>query len=121
MDVLVLWKDGSKNIVDIKELKNVKRNNKIKLGSKVKMFYVKKWFYGTVLDICDKLNKNIVSDNSDDDVPLAKLRKKESPLENDIDNVPLSKFFNNKNQFNVAKGKLSILETVNSISTLYMF
>lgn len=82
-----VWKDGSKNIVNSKELKTVKRPNKIKVGSEVKMFYVKKWYYGTVLDIENTLSNNIDSDSSDE-VPLAKLRK--LPDSDDVQFLQLS-------------------------------
>lgn len=82
-----VWKDGSKNIVNSKELKTVKRPNKIKVGSEVKMFYVKKWYYGTVLDIENTLSNNIDSDSSDE-VPLAKLRK--LPDSDDVQFIQLS-------------------------------
>ena len=42
----------------------------IRLGSKVKMWWEedKKWYYGVVMDIAD-------SDDSDDDVPIARFAK----------------------------------------------
>lgn len=111
MDVLVLWKDGSKNIVNSKELKTVKRPNKINVGSEVKMFYVKKWYYGTVLDIENTLSNNIDSGSSDEDeVPLAKLRKLP-----DSDDLPVSTIVNNNNPLEVSKGKCIVVKTINLI------
>lgn len=46
----MLWNDGSKNVVCINELKNVKDSEPIKLGSKVKMLFKKKWYEGKVMD-----------------------------------------------------------------------
>lgn len=55
MDALVLWQDGSKNVVDIKELISVDNSEKIlKTGCKVKMYYKQRWYYGEILDTEDQ-------------------------------------------------------------------
>lgn len=41
MDVIVKWKDGSKNCVSTNELVTVNNNDAIKLGTSVKMLYGK--------------------------------------------------------------------------------
>lgn len=51
MDQLVLWNDGSKNVVDAKELVSAyKSENILKTGCKVKMYYRQRWYYGEILD-----------------------------------------------------------------------
>lgn len=72
MDVLVIWKDGSKNVVYSDELQPVEKGKPISVGNKVKMCYKRKWYEGTVLDIEEQIVNNIESDNSDE-IPLAKL------------------------------------------------
>lgn len=74
MDVLVLWQDGTKNVVYSNELKVVGKNTAITVGRQVKMFYHNRWYKGTVLDIEDQKATSIDSDSSDD-IPLAKMRK----------------------------------------------
>jgi len=51
MDVLVQWKNGSKNVVCSSELKNIKNNKKLEIGSEVKMLYKNKWYIGKVIDM----------------------------------------------------------------------
>lgn len=74
MDVLVLWQDGTKNVVYYNELKNNEKNKKIRVGSQVKMLYRNRWYRGTVLDM--ELEKSVHSDSSEDNIPLAKLVNK---------------------------------------------
>ncbi|KAG5886847.1 hypothetical protein JTB14_035864 [Gonioctena quinquepunctata] len=65
MDVLVRWRDGTKNIVSSSELKITSRI--LKVGSKVKMLYKKKWYSGVVID----MEENVAAEWSpEDDVPL---------------------------------------------------
>ncbi|KAG5876383.1 hypothetical protein JTB14_022653 [Gonioctena quinquepunctata] len=65
MDVLVRWRDGTKNIVSSSELEITSRI--LKVGSKVKMLYRKKWYSGVVIDMED----NVAAEwSSEDDVPL---------------------------------------------------
>ncbi|KAG5872826.1 hypothetical protein JTB14_023906 [Gonioctena quinquepunctata] len=65
MDVLVRWRDGTKNIVPSSELKITSRI--LKVGSKVKMLYKKKWYSGVVID----MEENVAAEwSSEDDVPL---------------------------------------------------
>ncbi|KAG5887536.1 hypothetical protein JTB14_013806 [Gonioctena quinquepunctata] len=65
MDVLVRWRDGTKNIVSSSELKITSRI--LKVGSKVKMLYKKKWYSGVVID----MEENVAAEwSSEDDVPL---------------------------------------------------
>lgn len=71
MDVLVLWDDGTKNVVASTDLKTVKCKQ-IKVGNKVRMRWNKKWYYGTVLDKENVVGANSES-SSDDDVVLSKI------------------------------------------------
>lgn len=90
MDVLVQWKDGTKNIVRYNELKSASRNQKIEVGSRVKMFYINKWYKGVVLDM--ETEKILNSDDSEDNLPLAevaKLLKKTCTDSDDSDDRPL--------------------------------
>lgn len=90
MDVLVVWKDSTCNVVCSNELKNVKRNEPITVGSEVKMFFRKKWYRGTVTHT----EYNTESDS--EDIPLAELAKKlqtnstppeELTEEHDVNNI----------------------------------
>lgn len=71
MDVLVLWRNGSKNVVSSSELKSREPSKKIKIGSEVEMFYKNKWYKGKVIDV-----ENQTESDSTDDISLAKLAKK---------------------------------------------
>lgn len=71
-DVLVQWKDGTRNVVRSSELSGVKLNATFKEGLQVKMFYKTKWYYGKVLAV-EESDDNISSD-SDDDMLLSDLR-----------------------------------------------
>lgn len=93
MDVLVLWEDGSQNVVSSNELKTVKCK-RICVGKNVKMLYDQKWYTGTVLAIED-LSENDDT-NSEDSISLADLRqqlktKKVCVDEDILENIPLSK------------------------------
>lgn len=80
MDVLVLWEDGTKNVVSSNELMF---RGTLKKGTEVKMFYEKKWYRGKVIitecDIIIPIEHNSDVDtlsDSSDDVPLAIIRAK---------------------------------------------
>lgn len=81
MDVLVLWQDGTKNVVSSSELMF---RGTLKKGTQVKMFYQNKWYSGKVIlteraiDISDK-------NNSKDNVPVSESTKKVNTP--DIDSV----------------------------------
>ena len=78
MDVLVLWQDGTKNVVSSSELMF---RSALKKGTKVKMFYEKKWYSGEVMLTESDIN---ISDEHDSDyVPV--FTKKVNTL--DVDSV----------------------------------
>lgn len=70
MDVLVLWSDGTKNVVCSKELKTY-RNKPITVGCRVKMLYDKLWYRGKVIAV-EELSESY---SSEDDISLIKLKK----------------------------------------------
>ncbi|CAG9768645.1 unnamed protein product [Ceutorhynchus assimilis] len=72
MDVLVLWEDGSRNVVSSNELKTDKYK-RFKVGNKVHMKYNRKWYHGIILDV-----ENLVGSDSEDEIPLSKLLKSSS-------------------------------------------
>lgn len=72
MDVLVLWEDGSKNVVSSNEVKTDKYK-RFKVGNNVRMKYNRKWYHGIILDV-----EKIVDSDSEDDIPLSKLLKSSS-------------------------------------------
>lgn len=73
MDVLVLWEDGSKNVVFSKELETIECTG-FCVGNKVKMLYGGKWYTGTVLAAEDEYNS--ADDDSEDNIPLSILQKR---------------------------------------------
>lgn len=88
MDVLVLWSDGTKNVVCSRELKTYK-NKPITVGCTVKMLYEKLWYKGKVVAV-EELSESYISE---DDMPLIKLKKKrcDAPKSTDSDgDVPLA-------------------------------
>lgn len=78
MDVLVQWRDNSKNVVAANELQTVNCKN-LTVGCSVKMCYVKKWYYGKVLDI-QTVSEDSHSFDSEDDVPLANLKQTQNTI-----------------------------------------
>nr|CAH7750076.1 unnamed protein product [Callosobruchus chinensis] len=72
-DVLVQWKDGTRNVVRSSELSGVKLNTIYKEGARVKMLYKTKWYYGKVLAV-EEPDDNISSDDDDDNIVLSELR-----------------------------------------------
>lgn len=75
MDVLVLWTDGTQNVVASTELIIGKRK-RMTVGSKVKMYYEKKWYTGTILAVEAEDNSESESSDNSEDIPLSKLREK---------------------------------------------
>lgn len=65
MDALVLWEDGTKNVVLSSELMF---RGVLKKGTKVKMFYEKKWYNGKV--ILTECDINISDEHNSDYVPV---------------------------------------------------
>lgn len=63
MDVLVTWRDGTKNVVSTNEIQILKKGEKFQIGVKIKMLYKRKWYYGTI---------SALEDSSSDDEPLYK-------------------------------------------------
>lgn len=74
MDVLVKWKDGKSNVVVKTQLKMVNKKpvTSMRVGSAVKMWYLKKYFYGTVLAM--ETDSDTSDFDSSDDIPLAQFR-----------------------------------------------
>lgn len=78
MDVLVLWDNGTKNIVDSRELKLI-RSKHFSIGCHVKMLYDKVWYKGKVIAVEDE-------DTSDsDDLPLSRLKETQNIIEQNKD------------------------------------
>lgn len=90
MDVIVKWRDGSKNCVPIKDLKCLRKGEKVNcVGTKVKMYYNKKWYHGVVImterDIQteSKNNEYVECEGSSDDEPLSIVKDKQMAVENE--------------------------------------
>lgn len=83
MDALVLWDDGTKNVVDISELVTYKSQT-IAVGQRVRMFFEKKWYWGRVLAV-ETMEDS--SSDPEDNIPLNELKQIWSVKD---DEVPLS-------------------------------
>lgn len=105
-DVLVQWKNGTKNVVSSRELKTVK-SGVISIGSKVKMFYNKKWYYGKVIDLETLVSEVMENSLSQKDF-IAPIKVPEQEKVTDIidfqeesfdseDNIPLINLINQPN------------------------
>lgn len=88
MDVLVIWKDGTKNVVSTSELRLI-RSSEFVVGASVKMKYDNIWYYGKIIATendntvysetshVSNLSKNEHSDNStDEEEPLPVIKNK---------------------------------------------
>ena len=51
MDELVKWRNGKANIVAANELLLVKKGETFKKDVGVKMYYLKRWYYGKIIDL----------------------------------------------------------------------
>nr|CAH7736214.1 unnamed protein product [Callosobruchus chinensis]CAH7750557.1 unnamed protein product [Callosobruchus chinensis]CAH7753576.1 unnamed protein product [Callosobruchus chinensis]CAH7761328.1 unnamed protein product [Callosobruchus chinensis] len=70
MDALVKWVDGTQNVVNSKELVILGKYNVLKTGARIKMWYMKRWYFGKVVAVEEKLD----DDDSEDDLPLSSLK-----------------------------------------------
>lgn len=115
MDVLVQWQDGSKNVVVANELRTVKCKH-LKVGCVVKMHYVNKWYYGKVLDI-DTSTENLDSSDSEDNLPLAKLKHTLTTNESfdSEDDVPLAKVKQISKTISVSDVSGAVGKSVNNV------
>jgi hypothetical protein len=68
-DLLVEWKDGTKNVVKIQDIILVSR--KLEKGCKISMKWGQQTWEGRVLDVEGNTDSD---DDSDSDIPLAQLK-----------------------------------------------
>lgn len=88
MDVLVLWDDGTRNVVSSNKLKTQKYK-RFRVGNKAKMFYGKKLDKGTIL-VTEKVQTSDSQIDWDEDISLAKLKKKLKTKQSEMTNENLS-------------------------------
>lgn len=99
MDVLVMWEEETKNIVDSRELK-LNGSKSFSVGCHVKMLYDGIWYKGKVIAVEDEESQNIKEDSTtdSDDHPLGKLNEiHNNRLDSDAecgstDDVPIAKY-----------------------------
>lgn len=77
MDVLVLWKNGTKNIVDSRELKLI-RCKYLSVGCDVKMLYDGIWYKGTVIAMEDDESHSEGFSTDSENVPLSKIKQEKA-------------------------------------------
>lgn len=93
MDVLVVWKDNSKNVVSTNDLVSLDKQKQFGVGAKIKMIYDKIWYYGTIIateneELDDEAglehsHTNYTSSESENDEPLKKRQSREWNLSDD--------------------------------------
>ncbi|XP_038063413.1 uncharacterized protein LOC119734128 [Patiria miniata] len=81
-DLLVEWKDGTQNVVKLKDVKLLSK--KLRKGSRVKMQWGRQTWEGEVIDVED-CSDDLQDSDSDSDVPLAKLRANNTKRTQDTD------------------------------------
>nr|CAH7767959.1 unnamed protein product [Callosobruchus chinensis] len=109
MDVLVKWKSGSLNVVSSKDIKPVIKNSVLRRGVEVKMYWSpeKRYYVGTVISTATE------SDDSDDNIPLSALLKREKQSSSSKMNVPKDKSDSDEDiPLSVLKDSLTIADFV---------